>query len=167
MSSVYIIRVHDYLKVGYTSDVKRRVAHFRFSCPFEVSLLHCRNYGDNDMARIAESYVLAALKQQGMSHRGEWFKDPEASKKIAMDALDYMSRARAFKMKARRNELQGVLSEISSARDKSIAGFVEILEARGMIKEAKACSSNYISIIFSRHIKDELLQAAWDYLLGV
>lgn len=78
MSRVYFIRAGDYLKIGKTDDIKKRVAQLQTGCPHDLQVV---------------LLVPGDEREEGLSHeelksehvRGEWFKISEKTVAYMVD----------------------------------------------------------------------------------
>lgn len=65
----YFIRAteHDFVKIGYTTNVEARLVNLQTGCPYDLEIMH--------VLRGAESTELFFHKKFAKSHvRGEWFR---------------------------------------------------------------------------------------------
>lgn len=69
---VYVVRCHDYVKIGIADDIKSRIANLQTGCPYKLTLL--RHWRSSDA--ISEEERLHE-RWDAYRERGEWFKIPD------------------------------------------------------------------------------------------
>jgi hypothetical protein len=74
---VYLIKTHEYYKVGKALDLNKRVSSYRTHSPCEVELIGSRYVEDRD---IFEEMLLMSFKD--FLHRGEWFDFTDGSLEV-------------------------------------------------------------------------------------
>ena len=78
---IYIIGVHDFVKVGIAYNVKVRITNLQVGCPYELKLLAS---WATENARRDERRMHALWKKHEV--RGEWFKVPIGELYAAINA---------------------------------------------------------------------------------
>ena len=66
---IYIIKCHDYYKIGYTHNVLNRLQGLQVSNPYDLELIFCKKIPE---AKYFEKWIHWALAKGKI--RGEWFK---------------------------------------------------------------------------------------------
>jgi hypothetical protein len=78
---VYVIRCHEYVKIGTTNDTHKRFKDFKTSSPFHIDLICLIEFDSKAEGFEAEGHLQYMFKKHRVS--GEWFFDvPEILKYI-------------------------------------------------------------------------------------
>ena len=79
---LYLIGVHDYVKVGIANSVRLRLTELQVGCPYELSVLASfpTNNAQRDERRLHRRWTAYAT-------RGEWFRVPYAELALVCSAL--------------------------------------------------------------------------------
>lgn len=72
IGDLYCLECGDFIKIGYSKDVPKRVKGMLVSNPFRISILWII-----EGASYIEEAWHTKLTQLGLHHRGEWFRRPE------------------------------------------------------------------------------------------
>ena len=67
----YMLQAGDYVKVGYSSDLRQRLEDIQTCCPYPVRYICLFQYATSKAAREMESFLHRKLKN--FHSHGEWF----------------------------------------------------------------------------------------------
>lgn len=70
-TTLYLLKVGKYYKIGITNDLKARLSGYRTHCPYEVREIATKVFETRDHALQTEQQLI--VKYQEYNHRGEWF----------------------------------------------------------------------------------------------
>jgi predicted GIY-YIG superfamily endonuclease len=79
---VYVLKCHEYYKIGIATNVKSRLASNQTGNPYPIELVASIEVGEKD-CYIIESYLHQSLKQ--WNERNEWFRLSSAEVKAVID----------------------------------------------------------------------------------
>lgn len=115
---IYFIQCNDYVKVGYTSNLKSRMKDYVTENPYPTKLLHILNGGYDIERKIHKQ-----LKK--FKHRGEWFLyTAEVKDKIAFIIAENKSNVEPSKSKAKRDKYRHLTTLMLLKEAANGAGFI-------------------------------------------
>jgi len=71
---VYFLRCHDFVKIGWTKNLRDRMCMLQCGNPYDISLIYYIAAWSKEDAIETERWVHDTLRFQGALHNREWFK---------------------------------------------------------------------------------------------
>lgn len=165
MASVYIVKVGDYLKIGHSGDIQKRMYSFYLNCPYAVELVYHKEYRDSEVSCIVEHAVHARLIEIGYHSRHEWFIGGDAAIAEAKSVLKQWTHEAACNARSLQLEMKAVMAEIRSQRGLCAGRLAAQLRAGGMDSDALFVEREASSKKNRRQISEKALSMAWEYLI--
>ena len=165
--SVYIVESEEYIKVGISSNVKKRITSLSSSSPFDVMVIQVTEFQSRALATMVENIAHKKLTGMGLHHKYEWFKrgSLSAAKLIISDlSLRYSSEVETRKDRikseilSRRLDANRPISKLASAERKilrekraildpgQMAGLLKRRDVSVVVKETGLSASTVKSI---------------------
>ena len=148
---VYMIQCGEFIKIGYSASLERRIYSLSRSTPYDVSIIRLWEFDCKRMAYLVEQEVHAQLVKEGLRHKLEWYRQEVRShaeliceQKIAdLDNGVQRLKNRLNAMRPRSNKLRAI-SKKEKAIKQSVAAYREIPKTRECAIRSAICSFKHM-----------------------